>query len=127
MDIRRVSDADLQAAGLNYGRSVLEALGKEDPEMTRNTASVASTFGVRIYRLHPTDSALREIEKQLVDAYVTGGNSEAAGENLQKIGTDSLLFTKPLFKSRPDGSQEFDYAIGIKMATKTVVLSMPKP
>jgi hypothetical protein len=87
--------------------------------------SIARTRQVRIYSLIPDDATLREIEKQLVDAYLAGSDVGEVGDNLQKVGEDSLLFTKPVFKNRPDGSQQFSHAIGIKMAKKTIVLSIP--
>ena len=75
----------------------------------------------------------------LADAFVlvsVGSNRSATTQeielterelDLQRAGEDSILYTKPVFKNRPDGSQQFSHAIGIKMAIKTIVLSMPTP
>ena len=128
-DIKRVSDADLQEAALVYAKSVLADVEKTDKFLNQKTRidSIAVARNVKIYSLIPDDAALREIEKKLVEAYISGADAGQAVDNLQKIGTDSLLFTRPVFKDRPDGSQQFSHAIGIKMAIKTVVLSMPAP
>jgi hypothetical protein len=126
-DIKRVSEADLQEAALLYARAVLADVEKVNSSLSNPSKidSIARTRQVRIYSLIPDDATLREIEKQLVDAYLAGSDVGEVGDNLQKVGEDSLLFTKPVFKNRPDGSQQFSHAIGIKMAKKTIVLSIP--
>ncbi len=128
-DIRRVSEADLQAAALRYAKSVLADIdmASTSKDSSLKIDSIAGARQVKIYSLIPDDSTLRKIEKQLVEAYITGADVGQVGDNLQKIGEDSLLFTKPVFKDRPDGSQQFSHALGIKMAKKTIVLSMPMP
>ncbi len=126
-DIKKISEADLQEAALTYAQSVVTEVEKIDKFLKLKPAidSIASARGVRIYSIIPDDSTLREIEKNLVEAYVTGADVGQTSDNLQRIGEDSLLFTRPVFKDRPDGSLEFSHAIGIKMSKKTIVLSMP--
>ncbi len=128
-DIKRVTDADLQEATIVYAKSVLIDVLKIDKYLNQKSRidSIAAQHHVRIYSLIPNDSTLREIETQLIEAYIAGADTGLAGDNLQKAGEDSLLYTAPIFKNRPDGSQQFSHAIGIKVAKKTVVLSMPKP
>ncbi len=128
-DIKRVSEADLMEAAWTYARAVIADVEKADLYLRSKSKidSIAAARHVRIYSLIPADSALREIERQLVDAYITGADVGSVGDNIQKVGEDSLLFTKPVFSNHPDGSQQFSHAIGIKMARKTIVLSMPTP
>lgn len=128
-DIKRVSEADLQAAALLYAQSVVKDVEMADPhlKLSPKTDSIARARGIMIYAITPNDSALREIEKNLVEAYLTGADVGQVSDNLQRVGEDSLLFTRPVFKNRPDGSMEFSHAFGIKMSKKTVVLSMPHP
>jgi hypothetical protein len=128
-DIKRVSDADLQMAALTLSQSIMRDVEKTDRFLknSRKIDSIENARDVQIYSMIPDDSTLREIEKKLVEAYVTGADVGQVSDNLQKVGEDSLLFTRPVFKDRPDGSQEFSHAIGIKMSKKTVVLSMPQP
>lgn len=128
-DIKRVSDAELQEAAIAYGRSVLADVERIDPflRVQSRIDSLARARHVLIYSLMPDAASLKEIEKQLVDAYLSGSDAGQVSENLQRIGEDSLLFTKPVFKDRVDGSQEFSHAIGIKMAKKTIILSIPAP
>lgn len=127
-DIKRVSEADLQQAGEVYGSKVLAALGDVNQSLSgRRIDSLSKAYQVRIYALTPSGTQLKEIEKNLIDAYISSMAGGQAGNNLQKIGTDSLLYTKPVFKSHPDGAVEFTHAIGIMIPVKTVVLSMPQP
>ncbi|MGC4033945.1 MAG: hypothetical protein QM754_19870 [Tepidisphaeraceae bacterium] len=127
LDIKKISEAELHAAGLAYGQSVWEDIQKIDRGLTNPSKldSIGGQRHVRIYSLVPNDSTLLEIEKMLVEAYVGGGDAGTA--ELQTAGEDSLLFTKPVFKERPDGSLQFNYAVGIMMSKKAVVLSMPNP
>lgn len=126
-DIKRISDADIQAAALKYAQSVFADIEQVDKSLKKKSSidSLAVARQVKIYSLVPDDKMLREIEKALVDAYITGSGDGQPGDNLQRVGEDSLLYTKPVFKDRPDGSQQFSHAVGIKMSKKTIVLSMP--
>lgn len=128
-DIKKVTDAELQQAAMTYGRNVMTVVEKADRYLNQKSKidSIGSAYKVRIYPLVPSGSQMAEIEKQLVEAYISGAGTGTVGENLQRMGEDSLLYTKPVFREHPDGSQEFTHAIGIKMAVKTVILSIPQP
>ncbi len=127
MDIKRVSESDIQEAATKLAQSIFADIQKVDESMKNKFKidSMAAKNQVKIYSLIPDDKTMLKIEKALVDAYITGADAGQVGDNLQRIGEDSLLYTKPVFKDRPDGSQQFSHAIGIKMAKKTIVLSMP--
>jgi hypothetical protein len=128
-DIKKISEADLQEAAMTDAHSVILDVENKDKFLKEpgKIDSIARARGVKIYSIVPNDSTLREIEKRLIEAYITGADVGQVGDNLQRIGEDSLLFTRPFLKNRPDGSQEFSHAIGIKMSKKTIVLSMPQP
>jgi hypothetical protein len=128
-DIRRVTEAELQEAALAFASGVMRDLEKVDKMLLQKSLidSVAVARGVKIYALTPDDVTLKEIEHSLIEAYIAGADAGTAGDNLQAIGDDSLLFTHPIFRLHPDGSQEFSHAVGIRMAKRTVVLSMPQP
>lgn len=128
-DIRRVTDAQLQEAALTLANSILRDINAIDPYLlkTPRIDSLARARGVSIYPLSPDEPALKEIEQKLIEAYVAGASTGTAADNLQSVGADSLLFTHPVFRLHPDGSQEFTHAIGICMSKRSVVLSMPQP
>lgn len=128
-EIRRVTDAELQDAALKLGADVMRDVERIDKFVLRKTEldSLAAARGVIVFALKPDKATLQKMENDLIDAYIAGAAAGTAVDNLQAIGEDSLLFTRPVFKSHPDGSQEFSHAIGIRMAKRTVVLSMPQP
>jgi hypothetical protein len=128
-DIRRVTDAELHEGAIAYAAGVMRDIEKTDPYLLnkRRVDSISRERGAVIYILSPDKASLQQLENNLIEAYVSGAATGAATDNLQALGADSLLFTRPIFRLHPDGSQEFTHAIAIRMAKRTVVLSMPKP
>lgn len=127
-DIRRVTDAELQEAATRYGQDLLTEIERIDRYLLKKGEidSLAGARGVIIFSL-TQETAVQKIEKDLVDAYIAAAANGVATDNLQAVGTDSLLFTRPVLKLHPDGSQEFSHAIAIRMALRSVILSMPQP
>jgi hypothetical protein len=120
--IKRITDAELTEAAYAFGRSIIQDMAK-DELTTTSVAAFEEKYKVKISTLQSGDSALMEIEKMIIDAYTSGATPELS-DNIQKLGQDSLLYTKPIMKTLPDGSVEFEKAIGIHMPTKQVVLSI---
>jgi hypothetical protein len=121
-EIRRITEAELTQAAYEYGRSIVEAIGKNEltPQLMN---SIEGKYKVKVNTLQSGDSQLIEIERMIIEAY-TSGNAPELSDNIQKLGTDSLLYTKPILRTRPDGATEFDKAISIRLSTKQVVLSI---
>jgi len=120
--IKKISDAQLTEAAYEFGRVIT----KEMENKTGTPAEIHSLeekYGVKISTLQSGDSALMEIEKMIIDAYTSGASPDLS-DNIQKLGTDSLLYTKPIMKTLPDGSVQFEKAIGIHVPKKQVVLSI---
>jgi hypothetical protein len=123
--IRKVSDAELTEAAFSYGRLIVDDLKGTDQDLSNPSTidSIENIYGVKIISLKTGDSALMEIEKQIIEAYTSGGSLDLP-DNIQRFGTDSLLYTKPIMQEKPDGSVEFVKAIGIHLPKKRVVLSI---
>lgn len=122
-EIKKVSEAQITETAFTYGRHVASIIDKKDKALT-NTAlldSLSHSFQVEIITLHKENLNLRGVERQLLDAYMSGGESN---DNIQKMGADSLLYTKPMLRENPDGSTEFLKALGIRMTRKQIVLSI---
>lgn len=121
-EIKKVTESEITDATYTWGRKLASAIEKKDRLLTNNTFldSLAQAEGVEIIALQTSSEGLRVIEKQLLEAYT----SSAGGENVQKMGTDSLLYTKPVFRAHPDGSTEFLKAIAIRFTRKQIVLSI---
>lgn len=124
--IKKISEAELTEAALGYGRSLTEIIEGKDKSLNHRKFldSLEKIYGVQILAMRPTDSLLRGVEKKIIEAYTAGGDLSGIGDNLQNLGTDSLLYTKPLLRERPDGSLEFEKALAIRIPKKQVILSI---
>jgi len=124
--IKKISDVELTEAALNYGRSIANAIELRDKSLNNKIFldSLGKSFGVQIFSMRPNDSFLRGVERKVIEAYTSGSDLSGISDDLQKMGTDSLIYTKPLFTERPDGSLEFTRALGIRIPKKQVILSI---
>lgn len=122
-EIKKVTDAQITQAAFLYGRQVGAIVEKKDRTLTNQIFldSVSQVFNVEIIALQSENSSLRGVEKQLLEAYQTDAQ---ASDNIQKMGNDSLLYTKPFTREHPDGSTEFTKALGIRMTKKQVILTI---
>jgi len=123
-EIKHVTEGELMTAALAYGRSVSSILEKRDPSLVNKPLvdSLESAFNSKIMSIQPGDSMLLAIESQLIEAYTSSAVSGV--DDVQKLGTDSLIYTKPIMHERPDGSLEFMRALSIHMPVRSVVLSI---
>jgi hypothetical protein len=124
--IKKISDAELTEAAFNYGRSLAKTIELKDKSLNNRKFldSLGKSCGVEIFSMHPNDSFLRGVEKKIIEAYTSGSDLSGIGDDLQKMGTDSLIYTKPLLIERPDGSLEFTHALAIRIPKKQVILSI---
>ena len=122
-EIKKVTEAQITEAAFQYGRQVATIIEKKDKTLTNQSFldSVSQAFEVEIISLQPENNSLRAVEKLLLEAYQTDAQ---AADNIQKMGSDSLLYTKPFTRERPDGSTEFSKALGIRMTKKQVILTI---
>ena len=124
--IKKISDAELTEAALNYGRSLAKTIELKDKSLTNRKYldSLEKSFGVQIFSMHPADSFLHGVEKKIIEAYTSGSDLSGIGDDIQKMGTDSLIYTKPILTERPDGSLKFIQAIAIRIPKRQVILSI---
>lgn len=122
-EILKISEAEIIEAAFNYGRNLSDKIKKVADLKDPAVAVLETDYHVVIYQLEPGDSLLRTIEQQLIEAYTSAQGIELT-DNVQKIGGDTLLYTYPVMVTRLDGSEQFMYALGIRMAKKDVILSM---
>jgi len=124
-EIVRLTDAEVTEAAFAYGRKVAKQIEMKSSTFSnkRLTDSIAKLYDVKIVTLQNGDSTLMKMEQQLIEAYTSVDGTQLS-DNIQRLGQDSLLYTKPIMRERPDGSQEFVKAIGIHLSKKTVVLSL---
>lgn len=122
-EIKKFSEATITEAAFDYGRKVAALVDKGDGTLIDAVRmdSISQAFQIEIILLHSENQDLRTVERQLLEAYMDGGASD---DNIQKMGPDSLLYTKPVLRKHADGSAEFMMALGIRMTRKQVVLSI---
>jgi hypothetical protein len=124
--LKRVTDAEMTEASFAMGRALTELIEKKDPLLMNRVFldSLEKVYAVKILSMLPCDSTSRAVESQIIEAYIAGAGQVELNDNIQKFGRDSVLYTKPLLRDRPDGSVEFSKALGIRMAKKEIVLSI---
>lgn len=120
--IQKISEAEITETAFALGRTIARPLEKRDKGLSNRTLidSLERFYRVSIVALTQNDSLLREVEKRIVEAYLSGGAAQL-GDNIQKLGADSLLYTKPMMYARADGSNELVTVLGIRMPRREVV------
>lgn len=116
--IKKVSEAQITEEVLAQGRELVTLLGKK-----RNADSLASAEKVVIHWLEPGAGNATEMEEQLIEAYLmnlTGGTLD----NVQKIGTDSLMYTVPVVEKQADSSDVVKGIWSIYFSRKQIVLGL---
>ena len=120
--LKKVTDAELTDAALAYGRKITKIVETRINDQ-KFLDSLGKAYNVEILFMQPGDLSLRPVERQIIDAYASTG-SVALGDNIQKMGNDSLLYTKPMGKKRPDGSIDFTKALALRLHKKPIILSI---
>ncbi|HCW06941.1 MAG TPA: hypothetical protein DGG95_06210 [Cytophagales bacterium] len=121
--IKKISEAELTEAGFAYSRSIMKAAEKHLDDRPF-LDSLEKKYGVEIIFMTPSNSELRNVERQVIDAYTSGANTVDLTDNLQKMGKDSLLYTKPILTEQKDGSLICSRALGVRLTKKQVILSI---
>ena len=121
--LKKVSDAELTEAALAYGRKIAKVV-ESRPNDRKFLDSLEKEYDVEILFMRGDDPGLRSVEKQIVEAYASAASGSNLTDNIQKMGSDSLLYTKPIGKERPDGSMDFTKALGLRLHKRPIVLSI---
>jgi hypothetical protein len=116
--IKKVSEAEVVEATLAKGRALTTILSKKV-----NQDSVAKAEQVKIKWLVAGQPTATEIEKQLIEAYLSQA-IDGALDNVQKIGNDSLLYTVPVLQPRSDGSNAVTGVWSFCFSRKQIVLGL---
>lgn len=118
--IQKISEAEIMDLAFVKGREVLADLPQRE---STNVDSLGRSQRVKIHWLSPGASNGLTIEKQVIEAYI---NSVIEGtplqDNVQKVGTDSLLYTKAVVVTRPDSSVEVKGTWNVWMSKKQLIL-----
>jgi hypothetical protein len=121
--IKRISEADITEAAFTYGRTICGIIEKRDNKLTNKKLldSLETAFGVQIIAMQTDDSTLRAVERQVIEAYTSGGSGVTLTDNVQKMGKDSILYTKPLMHELADGTLAFTKALGLRIPKRQII------
>lgn len=120
--IKKISDAELTEAALTYARGIANQIERKQTVNQNFLDSLNKAYDVQILFMKSGDPELRGVERKIIEAYSSVVGSTDPGDNLQKMGNDSLLYTKPVLLKRPNGNLEFIQALGLRIHKKAVIL-----
>ncbi|MFZ9981049.1 MAG: hypothetical protein ACO3FI_03360 [Cyclobacteriaceae bacterium] len=123
--IQRVTPAQLTSAALETGRSIMKQVDQDlYLRDIRRTDSIAVFNKVRIFAMRQETVVPGTKTADVWEAYVNAADPGSLQDNIQKIGADSILYTRPVTFERPDGSAVLSHAVAVMMAVKNVIIGM---
>jgi hypothetical protein len=121
--IQKVSDAELTEEAFTKGRLIISQVERK----AGLADSLELQYQAYIRWLDPASATINEIEKQLFDAYLSSAMAGGSlSDNVQRLGNDSLIYSKPVVTELPDGSVQVKGTWNVRMAKKDLVLGMRK-
>lgn len=122
-EIKKVTEAEILDKAFAVGREVVSHVENESD--FDKIDSVGEANKVKVFWLDPKDPAAPEIERLLLEAYLSGSlEGDSLRDNVQQVGPDSLLYTKPVTKELPEGVLQFEGTWGVRMSKKNLILAM---
>ena len=127
--ILRITEVELTEAAFLEGRQMMKMLDSLGEDSAKLNFFIKNQAG-KVRFIRPDASNARLLEKQLIDAYLSD-TSGANQDNVQKHRTadgdfDSLLYTRPVTRTRPDGSDELEGVWNIWLSRRELVIAIGK-
>jgi len=127
--IVRITEVEILEASFSTGREIVKTLDSLRSDSAKLDSFLKSSKE-RIRYIEPGRSTARALEQQLIDAYLAD-ESGSLQDNVQKLRNaggdfDSLLYTKPVVKKLPDGTDHLEGVWNIWLAKKDMVLELTK-
>jgi hypothetical protein len=85
--------------------------------------SLGRAKGATIRWRVPGSSNALAIEQQIIDAYVMNPTADLP-DNVQNLGTDSVLYSRPEVSVLPDGAVAIEGVWSVRFAKKDLILEM---
>lgn len=121
-DIKRVTEAEIAEAVLVQGRSVTEIANSFRSDR-RRLDSLGGVYGATVRWSVPGASDGFAVEQQIIDAYVMNPTADLP-DNVQEVGTDSMLYSRPEVSVLPDGAVAIQGVWSVRFAKKDLILKM---
>ncbi len=122
--IKKISDAELTEAALSYARGITKIVEESRRSDRVFLDSLNKAYDVEIIFMNLNDSNLRAVERQVMEAYRNSNDAINPGDNLQRMGRDSLLYTKPILTEGSNRAPQFTKALALRIPKKAVILSI---
>jgi hypothetical protein len=128
--IVKISDSEIVSAAMEQGRTFYAAIEKALFNQSK-IDSLARVYNVRVVQLDINSANAKEMEKQLLDAYISAAATGSMPDNIQKIHKeneteyDSLIYSKPIVVVK----NEVENVTGvwnIYLSKKQVIISATK-
>ncbi|MCI0751348.1 MAG: hypothetical protein L0Y35_05885 [Flammeovirgaceae bacterium] len=121
-EIKKVTEGELTQLAMTRGGELATLAAATSKNQIDSLSQAVET---KIQWLEPGRANSYELESQLIEAYIMGlATGVSLQDNVQKKGTDSLLFTRAVVEKRPDGIDELKGLWCITLSKKQLVLSM---
>lgn len=122
LEIKRVTEAEIAEAALAKGRSVTDiARGFRDDRARLDSLGHAKGAKIR-WQVPGTSNALA-VEQEIIEAYVMNPTADLP-DNVQELGTDSVLYSRPEVSILPDSSVSIEGVWSVRLAKKELILEM---
>ena len=115
LEIKRVTEAEIAEAALAKGRSVTDDRARLD--------SLGHAKGAKIRWQVPGTSNALAVELEIIEAYVMNPTADLP-DNVQELGTDSVLYSRPEVSILPDSSVSIEGVWSVRLAKKELILEM---
>lgn len=121
-EIVRVTEAEIAEAVLDHGRSITKlAIGFRDDPARLDSLGRVNHASVRW--ITPGASNALLVEQQIIEAYVMNP-TEDLPDNVQEMGEDSVLYSRPQVSKLPDGAIMVDGMWSVAFAKKDIILGI---
>jgi len=126
-ELQKVTEAELLEASYSRGRQIATLVEGMDPDLASLPFrdSLEKAYHSTLLFLTPKTLALSGMEGQILEAYIAGATEGGLQDHVQKMGADSMVYTKPIFR-KEQGQEVFIKALSIRMHKKEIILSIRK-
>lgn len=128
--IVKMSDSEIVSAAMEEGRAFYNAIEKVSFNKTK-IDSIARAYNVKVVQLDINSANAKEMEKQLLDAYISASATGSTPDNIQKIRNpnetdyDSLIYSKPIVVTK-NGVENVTGVWNIYLSKKQVIIAASK-
>lgn len=123
--IVRVTDAEVTTGAFAYGRKIMKTISALNKKAIK-LDSLGKSCQAKIVWVAPGEKNALAIEQQLIDAYLESLINGGMQDNVQRLNSDSLLYTFPVTDKLADGSETVKGMWSIRISKKDLILSMNK-